>query len=103
MEVLFLQGESAVGLTIHLATHLLRVALGLTGGAEGVKEILPQHQQFLVPRLLEQAREWSLEDMDHAILGLRRVDRILKSSTVPAEHVMEEWLLGMMARQGAVR
>jgi DNA polymerase III delta subunit len=96
--ILFSQGESGVALTIALANHLIRVALARTGGAGALEAALPPHQKWLVPRLLQQAKGWSQEELEEAILGLRRVDRILKSSSLPDDHVLEEWLLGMMAQ-----
>jgi len=98
--ILFTQGESGVGLTIGLATHLIRVALARTGGASALESALPPRQRFLVPRLLEQGRKWSVEELEEAILGLRRVDRLLKSSSLSDDSVLEEWLLGLMAREG---
>jgi DNA polymerase-3 subunit delta len=95
--VLFTQGESGVGLTIGLANHLIRVALARAGGAAVLERALPRHQKWLVPRLLQQAKSWSLEELDEAILGLRRVDRILKSSSLADDQVLEGWLLGLMS------
>jgi hypothetical protein len=34
-----------------------------------------------------------------ALKGLKRVDRILKSSSMPEDRVLEEWLLGLMLGQ----
>jgi DNA polymerase III delta subunit len=99
--VLFAQGESGVGLTIGLATHLIRVALARTGGAGALESALPPNQKWLVPRLLQQAKGWTGEELEEALLGLRRVDRLLKSSSLSDDHVLEEWLLGMMAREGS--
>jgi len=96
--ILFSQGESGVGLTIGLAGHLIRVALAGTGGSAALESVLPRHQKWLVPRLIQQAKAWSLEELEDAILGLRRVDRLLKSSSLSDEHILEEWLLGLMAR-----
>ncbi len=100
LEVLFSQGESGVGLTIGLANHLIRVALARTGGAAALERTLPGHQRWLVPRLLQQAGKWTVEELENAILGLRRVDRLLKSSSLPADQVLEEWLLGLMSGVG---
>jgi len=97
--VLFAQGESGVSLTMGLATHLIRISLARTGGASTLESALPHHQKWLVPRLLKQAKKWSVEELEEAILGLRRVDRLLKSSSLSDEHVLEEWMLGLMARE----
>ena len=96
---LFSQGESGVGLTIGLAGHLIRVALARAGGSVALESALPPHQKWLVPRLIKQSKAWSLEELEEAILGLRRVDRILKSSTLSDERILEEWILGLMARE----
>jgi len=93
------QGESGVGLTSGLATHLIRVALARAGGAAALESALPPHQKWLGSRLHDQARRWSVEELERAILGLRRVDRLLKSSTLSHDQVLEEWLLGLMASE----
>jgi hypothetical protein len=43
--------------------------------------------------------------LEEAILGLRRVDRLLKSSSLPDDQILEEWLLGLMTPEetGRVR
>jgi DNA polymerase-3 subunit delta len=96
--ILFAQGEGGVGLTIGLASHLIRVALARAGGSAALESALPPRQKWLAPRLMKQAKRWTQEELEGAILGLRRVDRLLKSSTLPDEHVLEEWLLSLMAR-----
>ncbi len=101
LSVLSAQGESGVALTIGLANHLIRLALARAGGSSLLESSLPPHQKWLVPRLLQQAKRWSQEELEEAILGLRRVDRLLKSSGIPGENILEEWLLGLMAGQGA--
>jgi DNA polymerase III delta subunit len=93
------QGESGVGLTAGLTTQLLRVGLALTGGSPGLEESLGPHQRWLVPRLLQQARKWSTEELNTALLGLRRLDRLLKSSSLSEDLLLEEWLLGLMAQK----
>jgi DNA polymerase-3 subunit delta len=103
LEILFSQGESGVGLTSGLATHLIRVALARTGGAGALGSVLPPHQKFLVPRLVEQAKRWSVEELEKAVLGLRRVDRLLKSSSLSGDQVLEEWLLGLMVLEAGGR
>jgi DNA polymerase III subunit delta len=99
--ILFGQGETGVGLVIGLANHLLRLGVAVTGGKRALEAILPPHQRWLAPRLLQQARGWSVEELEEALLGLRRADRLLKSSGLSDRHVMEEWMLGLMARDGA--
>ena len=84
-----------------LAEHLMRVALARTGGSAALDSALPPHRKWLVPRLNKQAKAWSPEELEEAILGLRRVDRLLKSSSLSDEHILEEWILSLMAREGA--
>jgi DNA polymerase-3 subunit delta len=95
------QGETGVGITAGLATHLLRVGVAGTAGAAGLKEVLPPHQQFLAGRLLKQARLWKSRELEDALLGLRRADRLLKSGSLSEDQVLEEWFLGLMAGEGA--
>ncbi len=93
------QGESGVGLTIGLGTHLLRLGVGAEGGKRALEEVLPHHiRGWLAGKLARQAGGWSGAELEEALVGLRRVDRLLKSSSLPDETVLEEWLLGLMAR-----
>jgi len=101
LSALFSQGESGVRLTMILATHFIRLALARAGGGGALEEALPPHQRFLGPRLAQQARGWSVNELECAILGLRRVDRLLKSSSLPQDRILEGWLLGLMAPEGA--
>ncbi|MFH1766274.1 MAG: DNA polymerase III subunit delta [Gemmatimonadota bacterium] len=99
LEILVSQGESGVSLTIGLATHLIRVAVARTSGGRVLEDALPHPQKFLTSRLVEQAKRWSVEELENAILGLRRVDRLLKSSSLSDDQILEEWLLGLMAHE----
>ena len=99
LEALFSQGESGVGLTIGLATHLLRLGVARTAAGRTLEGFLPPHQQWLAPRLKEQASNWTVEDLEDALLGLRRADRLLKSSNLGEDHILEGWLLTLMARE----
>ncbi len=99
--VLMGQGESGVGLVIGLTTHLLRLGIVAEGGAGALEAVLPPHQRWLAKRLVAQARRWRTEEIDDALEGLLRVDRLLKSSPVSDEHHVEEWLLGLLARKAA--
>ena len=98
---LFGQGETGVGLVIGLATHLLRLGTAVVGGKKALDDLLPPHQRWLAPRLLQQARGWSAQELEEALLGLRRADRLLKSSGLSDRYILEEWILGLMARAGA--
>ncbi len=93
LPVLLDHGESGVGLTIGLSTHLLRVAVALTGGRAAIESVLPGRQKWLSKRYLQQARHWTLETVDDALGGLLRVDELLKSSAVSELHLLETWLL----------
>ncbi len=99
LPILIGQGESGVYLTMGLATHLLRLGLVRSGGQRALEEALPHHQKWLSSRLVKQARRWSAEALEEALLGLARVDRTLKSTSLPEENVLEEWLLGLMVRE----
>jgi len=94
------QGESAVGLVAGLATHLLRLGVVRSGGARALEEVLPPRQSWLARRLAEQARHWSVEELEQAVEELLEIDAHLKSSAVDPEHFLESWLLGLRARAG---
>lgn len=99
LPVLLAQGESGVHLTMGLSTHLLRLGVARSGGKADLERCLPPHQKWLSRRLAQQANRWSIPDLRLALKGLRRVDRVLKSTSLPEEHVLEEWLLGMRCRE----
>ncbi len=99
--VLMGQGENGVGLVIGLATHFLRLGIVADRGPGALEASLPPHQRWLAKRLVSQARRWRSEEVDAALEGLLRVDRLLKASPVADEHLLEEWLLGLMARKAA--
>jgi len=48
-----------------------------------------------------QARQWRPAEIDAALSGLLRADRLLKASPLPQEHFLEEWLLTLLARKVA--
>ncbi len=102
LPVLLGQGESGVGLTIGLGTQLLRIGVAAAGGKAALEAALPSHQRWLSRRILPQARLWRPEDVEAAVRGLLRVDRLLKSSGVSDEALLEEWLLGLLARERGV-
>lgn len=93
LEVLLGHGESGVGLTIGLATHLLRLGVALEGGRSALQQALPPHQRWLADKFARQARGWTPGELERALEGLLMVDRLLKSSPIPAEHHLESWLL----------
>lgn len=99
LDVLLGQGESGVGLVIGLTTHFLRLGIAAEKGAAGLEEALPRHQRWLARRVVAQARGWRPVEIDAALDGLLRADRLLKSSSLSDEHLLEEWLLTLMARR----
>ncbi len=98
LAILLGRGESAVSLTIGLATHFLRLGVLIEDGAQALEQALPPHQKWLARRLAGQARRWSASEVDRAIMELRRLDQLLKASPLRPEHLVEEWLLGVMVR-----
>lgn len=98
---LLAQGEHGVGLVIGLTTHLLRLGVVATDGPAALEAVLPPHQRWLARRLVSQARRWSPGELDDALRGLLRVDRLLKASSFSDAHLLEEWLLGLAARRAA--
>ena len=97
LHILLAQGETGVGLTIGLATHLLRLGLTVERGPEALERTLPPRQRWLARPIVKQARRWSSPAIRDAVLGLLRVDRLLKASSLSDEHHLEEWLLTLMS------
>ncbi|MBW3533760.1 MAG: DNA polymerase III subunit delta [Gemmatimonadetes bacterium] len=102
LPLLLAQGESGVRLVIALGTQLLRIGVAAAGGRPALVAALPRHQQWLAKNILPQASHWSTEEVDEAVRGLLRVDRLLKASGVSDEALLEEWLLGLLARRQGV-
>ena len=98
LPVLLGQGESAIGLVIGLTTQLLRIGVAIEGGVPALQAVLPPYQRFLARRIAAQARRWSRAELAGAVLGLRRLDQLLKASAISDDVLMEEWLLGLMVR-----
>lgn len=92
-------GESGVGLALGLGTMLLRLGVVADEGPRALEKLLPPWQNWLSGKLARLAREWSASDIEDALLGLLRVDRLLKSSPLSDDLVIEEWLLGLEARR----
>lgn len=97
LPVLLAQGETPVGLTIGLGTHLLRLGVAIEGGTTALERALPPYQRFLARRLAGQAKRWTGVELAAAVRGLERLDRLLKASSLPGEVLVEEWLLGHVA------
>jgi DNA polymerase-3 subunit delta len=107
LPVLLGQGESGVYLSMGLATHLLRLGLVRTGGQRALEETLvtmaPRARSWVAQKHHRQAKGWSEAGLQRALIGLRRMDRLLKSSALSEAHVLEEWLLNLMAQEGRER
>jgi DNA polymerase-3 subunit delta len=97
LRILMSQGESGVGLTISLATHMLRLAVLVDRGRGALEEALPGHQRWLAGKLMAETRGWSLPELVDAVDGLRVLDRQLKSSGASDEALLQTWLLERMA------
>ncbi len=103
LPVLVRQGEAPIALVSGLAAHLLRIGVAAEGGASALKAALPPHQKFLAKRLASQARQWNRADLAAAVRRLRRLDRLLKASSLPGDGLLEEWLHGVAARDAPAR
>ncbi len=101
LAVLFGQGESGVYLVIGLTTHFLRLGVAAAGGSRELEAVLPPHQKWLAKTVGRQAKQWPSHEIDAALEGLLRADRLLKASPHTDEHFVEEWLLATMARATA--
>jgi DNA polymerase-3 subunit delta len=93
LPVLLSQGESGVGLTIALATQLLRLGVFLEGGRGALEAALPPHQRWLAGQVAGQAGAWSRDRLSRALLDLETVDRQLKRSPLGDEQILGSWLL----------
>ncbi len=96
--ILLDQGETGVSLTIAITTQLLRLGVVLEKGVAALETMLPRRQKFVATLLAGQAQAWRSEELEAAVLGLLRVDRLLKSSSFSGEHLLHEWLLVEMNR-----
>ncbi len=100
LSVLLGQGESGVGLVVGLSNHLLRIGVAVEQGTGALEEVLPPHQKWLSRQIGSQAGGWTPEAIREGILGLLRVDRLLKASSLSDQHHLEEWLLTLMDSEG---
>lgn len=101
VDTLLAQGESGVGLVAGLTTQFLRMGVVAEQGPGALEALLPPKQQFLARRLVGQSRNWRPAEIDAALVGLLRADRLLKASPLSEEHFLEEWLLTLLARKAA--
>jgi DNA polymerase-3 subunit delta len=98
LPTLFAQGESGVYLVVGLTTQLLRVGVALHGGRSAVEEAVPpQMRRWLPDKLVRQARKWPAAEIEAAIVDLQRVDRLLKSTSLSQQGLIEAWLLERLA------
>jgi DNA polymerase-3 subunit delta len=86
-------GESGVGLVIGLGTQFLRLAIAAAGGQRALEEVLPPNQKWLASRVVRQTRGWTLPALEQALDDLLRADRLLKTSSLHDNQVLEEFLL----------
>ena len=96
--ILMGQGESGVSLVIGLSTQFLRLGVASEGGSRELEGVLPPHQKWLAKRIGSQAKRWPRRELEAALDGLLRADRLLKASPHTDHHFVEEWLLALMAR-----
>lgn len=101
LDVLLAQGESAVGLIIGLTTHMLRLGVVVEDGASALEPLLPPHQRWLAKNVARQAGGCRGVEVDAALEGLLRADRLAKAAPVSDRHLLEEWLLTLLARRRA--
>ena len=99
LPVLLQQGETAVGLVISLSVHFLRLGVAVEGGARALQAALPSWQRFAARRIMAQARLWQRAEVANAVRGLRRLDQLLKASSIDHEVLVEEWLQGLVVRR----
>lgn len=96
--VLLDAAESGVGLVIGLGTHFLRLGVAAAGGDRALGAALPPHQRWLAGRITKQARRWDTHTVEDAIDDLLRADRLLKSSSLDEQQIIEELLLRLEQR-----
>lgn len=101
LDVLLSQGESEVGLVLWLGQHVLRMAVVREAGSKALEEHLPPNQRWLVRKISGQARHWTTDELEDGLDGLRRADRLLKSSS--GTGVVAEWLLARQAADAEAR
>ena len=101
LQILLQHGETGAGLTVGLATHLLRLGVVVDGGVRRLESILPPNQRWLAKRYSGEAREWTIEALERALRGLLGVDQLLKASPVSDGHFLETWILEQATSQEA--
>jgi DNA polymerase III subunit delta len=97
LPTLLAAGESGVGLIIGMSAQLLRIGLVCAGGSAALERELKPHQRWLARRVVPQARQWTLPEIDQALAELLRTDRLLKSASLSDRQAMEELMLRLHA------
>lgn len=92
--------ESGVGLVIGISQQLLRIGVAVEEGARGLEARLPPNQRWLARRIPPMARHWTGQSVEDALLGLRDVDRAMKSGAGDMAP-LERWLLNWAVRREA--
>ena len=95
-------GETGVGLVIALGTQFLRLNLAVAG-KRALEDALPKQQAWLANRLMQQARRWEPAALEGALDDLLRADRLLKSTGMPPQDILEELLLRLEARRQSLQ
>ena len=101
LPILLDAGETGVGLIIGMGSHMIRLGILASGGEKALESALPAHQRWLANRLSRQARKWKPPQLDSALDGLLRADRLLKSSNLGDQPVLEQFILSLEAQNHA--
>lgn len=101
LPVLLDAGETGVSLVTGLGLQFLRLALAAHGGERALEAELPAGQRWLARRLMPQARRWTPAALDAVLADLLRADRLLKSTGVGDDRVLQELLLRLEAHARA--
>ena len=105
-DLLSTPGESAVGLLIALIEQHLLVGVAVEGGAGLVGRTLDQagksYLKWKARTIAEQARAWTVEEIDAALVALLDADRRAKTGATDRE-ALEELLLRLEVGRGAGR
>ncbi len=90
-----------MGLVIGLTTQMLRIGVAVEGGRGALESALPPYQRFLTDRLMTQSRRWTRDEVRAAVRGLRRLDQLLKASSIDGDVLVEAWLMGTLVSASA--
>jgi DNA polymerase-3 subunit delta len=105
-DLLSMTGESAVGLLIALVEQHLLVGVAVEGGAGLVGRSLDKagksYLKWKARTIAEQARAWTVEEIDAALVALLDADRRAKTGATDRE-ALEELLLRLEVSRSASR